>query len=68
MGLMVLWVVCSMLSSLVWAADADYRLGPGDLLRVNVFGSPELSGEVRISESGNITYQGSFLDDRRTRQ
>lgn len=38
------------------AADADYRLGPGDLLRVSVFGSPELSGEVRVSESGNITY------------
>ena len=55
-GLMVLLMVCSMLSSQVRAADADYRLGPGDLLRVNVFGSPELSGEVRISESGNITY------------
>jgi polysaccharide export outer membrane protein len=38
------------------AADSDYRLGPGDLLRVNVFGSPELSGEVRVSETGNITY------------
>ena len=51
-----LLLICSMLSSLVRAADADYRLGAGDLLRVNVFGSPELSGEVRISESGNITY------------
>jgi polysaccharide biosynthesis/export protein len=55
-GLVVLVMVCSLLSSLARAADADYRLGPGDLLRVNVFGSPELSGEVRISESGNITY------------
>lgn len=52
----VLLMICSMLSSLAKAADADYRLGPGDLLRVNVFGSPELSSEVRVSESGNITY------------
>ena len=55
-GLIVLLMICSLLSSLAKAADSDYRLGPGDLLRVNVFGSPELSGEVRISESGNITY------------
>src|SRR5687767_240769 len=55
-GLIALLLICSMLSSLVQAADADYRLGPGDLLRVNVFGSPELSGEVRVSETGNITY------------
>ncbi len=36
--------------------DVDYRLGPGDLLRVSVFGSPELSNEVRVSDSGFITY------------
>lgn len=52
---LALLLICSALSS--WAhADSDYRLGPGDLLRVSVFGSPELSGEVRVSESGNITY------------
>ena len=52
----VLLMICSVLSKSGFAADADYRLGSGDLLRVNVFGSPELSGEVRVSESGNITY------------
>ncbi|MBL8267467.1 polysaccharide export protein EpsE [Steroidobacter sp.] len=52
----VLLTICSMLSSWALAADSDYRLGPGDLLRIGVFGSPELSGEVRVSESGNITY------------
>lgn len=52
----VLLMICSMLGSVGRAADSDYRLGAGDLLRVNVFGSPELSGEVRVSESGNITY------------
>jgi polysaccharide export outer membrane protein len=51
-----LLTICSLLSSLVQAADTDYRLGSGDLVRVNVFGSPELSGEVRVSESGFITY------------
>lgn len=56
-----LLMICSVLSSLALsslarAADSDYRLGSGDLLRVNVFGSPELSSEVRVSESGNITY------------
>ncbi|HEX7113994.1 MAG TPA: polysaccharide export protein EpsE [Steroidobacter sp.] len=38
------------------AAGADYRIGPGDLLRINVFGSPDLSTEARVSQSGNITY------------
>ena len=52
----VLLMICSLLSTGAQAADSDYRLGSGDLLRVNVFGSPELSGEVRVSESGNITY------------
>lgn len=52
----VLLMFCSMLSNWALAADSDYRLGPGDLLRVAVFGSPELSGEVRVSETGNITY------------
>jgi polysaccharide export outer membrane protein len=40
----------------VGAADGDYRVGAGDLLRVSVFGSPELSAEVRVSESGNVGY------------
>lgn len=57
LGAALLMMICSMLSSVTLAAAAsDYRLGSGDLIRVNVFGSPELSGEVRVSESGNITY------------
>jgi polysaccharide export outer membrane protein len=40
------------------AADAptDYRVGPGDLLHIAVFGSPDLAGDARVSESGNITF------------
>lgn len=33
----------------------DYRVGPGDLLKVSVFGSPELSTDARVAESGTIT-------------
>ena len=34
----------------------DYRLGAGDALRIQVFQSPDLSIEARISESGVISY------------
>lgn len=33
---------------------ADYRVGPKDLLEINVFGLNELSKTVRVSEGGNI--------------
>lgn len=33
----------------------DYRVGPGDLLRITVFGSPELATDARVSQSGAIT-------------
>ena len=35
---------------------ADYRLGPGDAIRILVFQNPDLTLESRISESGTITY------------
>jgi polysaccharide export outer membrane protein len=34
----------------------DYRVGPGDLLKINVFDHAELMLEARVSQSGNITY------------
>lgn len=33
----------------------DYKLGSGDLLRIAVFGAPEMSAEVRVAQSGTIT-------------
>ncbi len=56
-----LWGIAFLLLGFLWfssatAADPDYRLGAGDLLRISVFGAPDLSAEVRVSESGNITY------------
>ena len=33
----------------------DYLIGAGDLLKISVFGSPELSTDARVAESGTIT-------------
>ena len=38
-----------------WAA-ADYKLGPGDILKITVFDYPDLSTEERVSESGTISF------------
>ena len=38
------------------AAKTDYVLGAGDVIRVTVFQSPELSLETRIPESGVVSY------------
>ncbi len=34
----------------------DYRLGPGDAIGIQVFQSPDLSVDARVSESGVISY------------
>jgi len=38
------------------ASRNDYTLGPGDVLRIQVFQSTDLTVEARISESGVISY------------
>ncbi|HXK60435.1 MAG TPA: polysaccharide biosynthesis/export family protein, partial [Acidobacteriota bacterium] len=42
-------------------ANNDYRLGPGDLVQVDVFGVEGFGRNLRISSSGTITlpYVGS---------
>lgn len=42
-------------------ADQSYRLGPGDLVDVRVFGRPELSGERRLDSYGRIRLH--FIED-----
>ena len=37
------------------ARQGEYVIGPGDLLNIEVFDVPELSREVRVSESGFVT-------------
>ncbi len=36
------------------AQGSDYKLGPGDKVRVNVFGEEQLSGEFLVSNSGAV--------------
>jgi polysaccharide export outer membrane protein len=36
--------------------STEYILGPGDVIRVNVYQIPDLSVEARISETGQITF------------
>jgi polysaccharide export outer membrane protein len=36
--------------------SAEYLISPGDVLRISVFQSPELSLEARVDESGAISY------------
>lgn len=38
------------------ASAAEYRLGSGDVVRINVFQNPDLTLESRITETGVISY------------
>lgn len=38
------------------APDSEYRLAPGDKIRVNVFGEDTLSGDFSITSAGNLTF------------
>jgi polysaccharide biosynthesis/export protein len=42
------------LSTAVRLLPHDYSVGPGDLLQIEVFEVPELSREVRVSQTGSI--------------
>lgn len=50
------------LSFILWTSAAfaqdgvDYPLGPGDVVRIQVFQNPDLMTETRVSETGSITY------------
>lgn len=37
-------------------ANAEYLLGPGDMVRVTVYGSPDLTTETRVTQQGNLTF------------
>ncbi|MBY5994269.1 polysaccharide biosynthesis/export family protein [Ferrimonas balearica] len=54
------WLIglCCLWSAIAWADDASgYLLGPGDQIRIQVFGEADLSiSEIRLSESGVISY------------
>ncbi len=47
----------ALLAMNVFAEDnLDYPLGPGDVLRIQIFQNPDLMTETRVSENGSITF------------
>lgn len=38
------------------SANNDYQMGTGDVLRITVYGQPDLTTEARIGETGSITF------------
>jgi len=55
------WLLALLLPSFAMAAagsadQVEYRLGAGDLLKINVYGYPDMSADVRVDESGSISY------------
>lgn len=51
-----LLAVATLVLSAASAGAADVVLGRGDVLKITVFGSPELSLETRVADSGKISY------------
>jgi polysaccharide export outer membrane protein len=57
----LLHLLCLLLSlaisaDVLAASGDDYKLGSGDLLKISAFGYPDLAADVRVSQSGNITF------------
>ena len=54
----ILALFFTLFATTVYAAENnhDYPLGPGDVLRIQVFQNPDLTTETRVSETGLITY------------
>ncbi len=52
----VLMMCALLLAAPAWSADKDYRMGTGDVLRITVYGQPDLATEARVGENGNITF------------
>jgi polysaccharide export outer membrane protein len=56
-ALRILTLFFSLLATPVLAEENhDYPLGPGDVIRIQVFQNPDLTTETRVSENGVITY------------
>ncbi|MEQ1663630.1 MAG: polysaccharide export protein EpsE [Thiobacillus sp.] len=52
-----IWLlICMLLAGSVMAADNEYRMGTGDVVRINVYGNPDLATEARVNEEGGITF------------
>lgn len=53
----VLWTVFAwLLAAPAWCVDDEYRMGTGDVVRITVYGNPDLTTEARVGEDGGITF------------
>ena len=52
---MLLVTVGLLWSTAGWTADDNYHLAPGDKLKISVFGHEDLSGEVEVKNTGEIS-------------
>lgn len=53
----ILWLAAVLLASVAgFASAADPVLGPGDVVKISVYGSPDLGLETRVSDAGLITF------------
>lgn len=48
-------VVATVYDAVPARAQQGYTLGPGDIIRVRVFGEPDLSGEFEVGPSGRVS-------------
>ena len=54
--LMLLVTLCVLPLSAQSAGLSEYTLGSGDLVRIQVYGEPDLTVESRLSDAGTISY------------
>ncbi len=54
---LAMWIMAALMAvSAGVAGAADVLLGAGDVLKISVYGSPDLALETRVSEAGEITF------------
>ncbi|MGK5076160.1 polysaccharide export protein EpsE [Janthinobacterium sp. ZB1P44] len=54
---LLMWCMATLLAlSAGFAGAADVQLGAGDVLKISVYGNPDLALETRVSEAGEITF------------
>lgn len=63
MAFVFLWIAC--INITVANDSRESVLGPGDLLKIFVYGHPDMTTEAKVSETGNITFPllGEILVD-----
>lgn len=55
LGIAILWLAIAAVVCPAWAADTGYVLGPGDKVKVTVFGQQDLSGEFEVDAAGALS-------------